>query len=271
MAQLKVSVPDFRIVSTYTCTTQKDEEYNSSHTAVIDTMYALSADTPTTATINKTFEYSVPNGATVTGAKICVDVGTPTMGADLSSINGVVVGVSNSVTVDVALPDGENSVTVPFVYKCHATKHNHATDGTGASSSYWNGHIKFSDYRKTHTSELKYTNVYLLIEYTPPIDFTGWTDDPLQAGETPVKAVHMTELQEWAALLSDYANNGVPTFTPAVPGETSLGLWLTQINEIRSVLDTIYPEHEAWIAVEVNCPRVDVMAQMRAVIVAAMQ
>lgn len=270
MAQLKVSVPDFYISSSYTCETSLHAIYNSDKTEVVSRSVSNVASNATLAAASKTFAFNLPNGATIKSAKLFVTIGAPALGVAVSTINGANVGTSTTAEVDVVIPDGAQSVAVSFTYKCVNTAHSHTSDGTMIADE-WVGINRYTDWQKKHWSALNYSNVYLLIEYTPPIDFTGWTDDPLQAGETPVKAVHMTELQEWTALLSDYANNGVPTFTPAVPGETSLGLWLTQINEIRSVLDTIYPEHEAWIAVEVNRPRVDVMAQMRAVIVAAMQ
>ena len=139
-------------------------------------------------------------------------------------------------------------------------------DGSDDSAEYYWAYR----WNVNHEGTRKYTNVCLLIEYNPAMDFSGWTDDPLVVGETFVKAVHMTELQQWTAVLSEYADNGTPTFTEAVPGETSLALWLSQVQEIRSVLDVVSPNHEAWIDVSVNCPRADVMTQLRKIIVAAM-
>ena len=130
--------------------------------------------------------------------------------------------------------------------------------------------MEYEDFLFYHASSQHYSDVYLLIEYNQPIEFSGWTDDPICAGETHVKAVHMTELQQWTAILSEYANNGTPSFTEAVSGETSLALWLSQVQEIRAVLDVVSPAHEAWIDVSVNCPRADVMTQLRNIIVSAM-
>ena len=273
MAQLKVSIDDFYVHSYYTCTTLAKTVYaDSTHTTVESQSTTTTTTTPTLGWVNKTFNFALPNGATIKSAKVCVDnVGYSTVGTAYAAINDVQVSEGNAAAVDVTINDGDTSVTISFAFRSRAVSHDHFALGTGIwKQGYWEGNTLFNPVEMEHTTTMDYRGVYLLIEYTPAVEFTGWTDDPLTAGETYVKAVHMSEMQEWTALLSEYANNGTPTFTPAVPGETSLALWLTQVQEIRAVLDVISPEHDAWIEVAVNCPRADVMEQIRAVIVAAM-
>lgn len=271
MAHLKIAVDDFHLVSTYTCHTQVYTSYNEDRTEEMSQAKDTTTSTPTTATANKTFVFDLPSGSTIVSARVCVDkIGSSAYGAAVSTINGVSVGTGQSASVDVTIESGETSITIPFKFQSNAVEHDHFALGTGSWSSTWYNNVLKNDIYANHEGSLSYSGVYLLIEYKPAIEFSGWTDDPLVIGETYVKAVHMIELQQWTALLSEYANNGTPTFTEAVPGETSLALWLSQVQEIRAVLDVISPSHEAWIDVNVNCPRVDVMTQLRNIIVAAM-
>lgn len=100
------------------------------------------------------------------------------------------------------------------------------------------------------------------------IEFGPYTDEPLVPGETFIKAVHMTELQERVATIYDHFAYGAFEYTPAIAGETSLGLWLMQVIELRTAIDAHFPLHEDWLPVTVNQPRADVMEQLRAVIAA---
>ena len=224
---------------------------------------------PETVSKNVSFGIELPNGATIKSAKVYATLGSPLFGADTSKINGVSVGTGGTVSVDVDISDGSTSVNVPFVFLCNKPSHQHERKWIPDQVITVGDQYQYNYYFE-HESSLEYTDVYLLIDYTPAIEFAGWTDDPLTVGETYVKAVHMTELQQWTAVLSENANNGTPTFTPAVPGETSLALWLSQVQEIRAVLDVVIPTHDAWIAVTENRPRADVIEQIRAVIVSAM-
>lgn len=273
MAQLKIPVDNFTLRSKFTCFTTQVYKYpypNSyegtpTHTG---TDYGIhSAASLITKTV--TFSLDVPQGAVITGAKVYATLGSAPYGASTCTINGETVSHNNTVCVDVAIADGASSVDVAFRYKCveHSTEHSVSGFADRLSQS---GQYEYRTYYFEHSSNLEYTDVYLLVDYKPALEFGGWTDDPLVVGETFVKAVHMTEIQQWAAVLSEYADNGTPTFTEAVPGETSLALWLSQVQEIRAVLDVVSPNHEAWIDVSVNCPRADVMTQLREIIVAAM-
>lgn len=96
----------------------------------------------------------------------------------------------------------------------------------------------------------------------------SYTDATLTAGQTVIKAVHMTDLQANINLvrrawgLADYS------FASIRAGYTSLAGWLDSITAMRAAIDEIGQEHEAWIAVSVNCPRADVMMQLRRVVAA---
>lgn len=94
----------------------------------------------------------------------------------------------------------------------------------------------------------------------------GFTDDPLQPGITPVKALHMAELQDRVSTLRSFYGLTAYTFTPAIAGETGLALWRAQVEELRAAVDEISTAHDAWIDIPVNCPRADVIHQLRAVV-----
>ena len=107
-------------------------------------------------------------------------------------------------------------------------------------------------------------NCPLYINYRLPLE--TYTDPEIIAGETPIKAVHMLELQENINIirqgyaLSDYK------FSAIRAGYTSLGGWADHIREMRAAIDAIGESHEAWLTITENKPRADVMAQMRRVV-----
>lgn len=94
----------------------------------------------------------------------------------------------------------------------------------------------------------------------------GFTDDPLHPGITPVKALHMAELQDRVSTLRSFYGLTAYTFTPAIAGETGLALWRSQVEELRAAVDEISTAHDAWIDIPANCPRADVIHQLRAVV-----
>ena len=102
--------------------------------------------------------------------------------------------------------------------------------------------------------------------------FGAWTDDPLVAGETPIKALHMQELQSRVNTLYAFYGLGTYNFTTITAGTTSLAGWTTHINQIRTAIENVCSAsgktHENWIPFSVNCPRADVMQQLRRVILA---
>ena len=102
--------------------------------------------------------------------------------------------------------------------------------------------------------------------------FGAWTDDPLVVGETPIKAIHMQELQSRVNTLYSFYGLGTYNFTTITAGTTSLAGWTTHVNQIRTAIEDVCnasgKTHESWISFSVNCPRADVIQQLRSVILA---
>lgn len=94
----------------------------------------------------------------------------------------------------------------------------------------------------------------------------GFTDPVLTAGVTMVKALHMQELQDRVTTMRQYYGLGRYEFSNIVAGETGLGRWTDHVMEIRAAIDEIGLQHETWLAIPENKPRVDVMMQLREVI-----
>ena len=76
----------------------------------------------------------------------------------------------------------------------------------------------------------------------------------------------MTELQECVSVLCEFYGVATPSFQTVVSGETSLAGWLAHIREIRTAVDALHIQHDAWIAIDKNCPRADVVTQIREII-----
>lgn len=93
-----------------------------------------------------------------------------------------------------------------------------------------------------------------------------YEDANFVALSTPIKAKHMTELQTYANGLLSFYSLGEETMTNIVAGETSLGGWTDHVNEIRNAIDKIPEDHQSWIEIPVNCPKADVMQQLRDVL-----
>lgn len=102
--------------------------------------------------------------------------------------------------------------------------------------------------------------------------FGAWTDDPLVVGETPIKAIHMQELQSRVSTLRTFYGLGTYNFATITAGTTSLAGWTTHVNQIRTAIEDVCnasgKTHENWISFSVNCPRADVIQQLRSVILA---
>ena len=100
----------------------------------------------------------------------------------------------------------------------------------------------------------------------------GFTDDPLIVNTSPVKALHMQELQSRANTLRTFYGLNAYSFTTIAAGTTSLAGWTTHVNQIRTAIEDVCnasgKTHESWISFSVNCPRADVIQQLRSVILA---
>ena len=182
-------------------------------------------------------------------------LGSPFTGANTSRMNGVAVGVGGEKSVDVTIADGATSVEVLCEFKAK---------GDGEND---NHPLEAATYN--HMSSLEYENVYLLIEYeltyTPP-ELIDYTDPNPVAGETYVRAVHMTELHTNVNLLRTAKKLGEYAFADIAKLQTLLDGWNAHVAEIRAALDEVSTDHEAWLALGDNCPRLDVLLQLRRVV-----
>ena len=95
---------------------------------------------------------------------------------------------------------------------------------------------------------------------------TAYTDTTITAGTTPVKAVHMTELQSNINALRQGLGLAAYSFTAIKAGYTGLGAWNAHIREMRTAIDGITTSHEAWLKLGENRPRADVLMQLRRVV-----
>lgn len=92
---------------------------------------------------------------------------------------------------------------------------------------------------------------------------TSFTDPTLTMESTPIKAVHMTELQNQVKALLSYYGKSASTFTTITAGTTKLSGWSSHVNELRTAYDKLGFTHATWISIPTNCPNVAVMNQLR--------
>lgn len=93
-----------------------------------------------------------------------------------------------------------------------------------------------------------------------------YTDAVIVAGETTIKAVHMTELRTNVNRLRVAKGLQGFAFTPITAGITSLAGWSAHVAELRTAIDEMGIKHAAWIDIPVNCPTAAVMMQLRQVV-----
>jgi len=105
--------------------------------------------------------------------------------------------------------------------------------------------------------------ITLEIDYALPQALLPWTDAPLIAGVTNVKAVHMTELQTNINRQREAIALTAWPFTTIRAGYTSLGDWTAHVEEMRAAIDDAGTAHDAWIAIPVNSPAAAVLQQLR--------
>ena len=82
----------------------------------------------------------------------------------------------------------------------------------------------------------------------------------------------MQELQSRVNTLYSFYGLGTYNFTTITEGTTSLAGWTAHVNQIRAAIEDVCnasgKTHESWISFSVNCPRADVIQQLRSVILA---
>lgn len=127
--------------------------------------------------------------------------------------------------------------------------------------------VVFANAYTTHPEHSSYLwEVSITVDYKDRIELDGFTDDPLVANETPIKALHMNELFDRVAKLRDFYNLSPYTFPPVAAGQTSLADWFLHVVHIRTALDEIRTDHDPWLVISENKPRADVMKQLRDVV-----
>lgn len=97
--------------------------------------------------------------------------------------------------------------------------------------------------------------------------FEGFTDPELTALSTKIKAIHMTEMQNRINDLLLFNGKEAYSFTSIEAGKTRLSGWTSHVTEIRNATDSLKPSHEDWLEITENRPRVDVMTQLRDIII----
>lgn len=142
-SELKVEASDFNLNSTWTCTY-----------AWTDDGYFCNQSDASTATHTVTFEFEIPEGATVKSAKVHSSWGGTMYGIESRKVAGLIPDADGFVTV--STPDAADttlSVTFSFVAKRDVY-----------NSHYDAGNMTVGEWTKNHTSSASITDVYLLIE-----------------------------------------------------------------------------------------------------------
>ena len=92
---------------------------------------------------------------------------------------------------------------------------------------------------------------------------TNFTDAVLTAGDTPIKAIHMTELQNIALVGQLNITNTIPTFTQIISGVTPISDWTNHVMEIRNSIDKFNDCHLGWTTIAENCPSAAIIEELR--------
>ena len=96
--------------------------------------------------------------------------------------------------------------------------------------------------------------------------FGAWTDATLTARVTPIRAVHLTQIQERIATIRSFYGLSAYTFTVITARQTKIAKWATLIGELRSAIDGITTNHENWNTLEAGKPRIAHITQLRSII-----
>ena len=157
MPKLIVRIDDFDIASNYYCRKTFTE------TTTGETTSNIAIRGPVASKITKSFAYSLPNWSEIKKATLHAEIGAPGNDVWTSKINGI----NTSASVDVQVNELSGTIEIPFVYmRDSGETHDHGFSGTvvGDSTDAYGTATRI--YEVGHTSVLKYTNVYLEIEYT---------------------------------------------------------------------------------------------------------
>lgn len=108
--------------------------------------------------------------------------------------------------------------------------------------------------------------ITLEIDYALPQPLLPWTDKAIIAGETRVKAVHMTELQTNINRQREALALAAWPFATIRAGYTSLADWTAHVEEMRAAIDDAGTVHDGWITIDINSPSAAVIEQLRAAV-----
>ena len=96
--------------------------------------------------------------------------------------------------------------------------------------------------------------------------FGAWTDATLTAGVTPIRAVHLTQIQERIAVIRSFYGLSAYSFTVVTARKTKIAKWAALIGELRSAIDGITTNHEDWNTLEAGKPKIAHITQLRSII-----
>lgn len=96
--------------------------------------------------------------------------------------------------------------------------------------------------------------------------FGAWTDFALVARSSMIRAVHLSEIQARVNVIRAFYGLGAYSFTPVTARAAKVAWWAALIQEIRTAIDGISSDHEAWNTLEAGKPRIAHVAQLRRVI-----
>lgn len=96
--------------------------------------------------------------------------------------------------------------------------------------------------------------------------FGAWTDSALVARSSMIRAVHLSEIQARVNVIRAFYGLGAYSFTPVTARATKVARWDALIQELRTAIDGISADHEAWNTLEAGKPRIAHVAQLRRVI-----
>lgn len=106
--------------------------------------------------------------------------------------------------------------------------------------------------------------ISLEIDYMLPQALLPWTDSPIVAGVTRIKAVHMTELQTNINRQREALALAAWPFTTIRAGYTSLGDWTAHVEEMRAAIDDAgRSPSDGWTTIDINSPSAFIMEELR--------
>lgn len=94
----------------------------------------------------------------------------------------------------------------------------------------------------------------------------SWTDPVLTARESYIRAVYITEMQDRTNALRTARGKAAYPFTKVTAGVTKIAKWAALIQEIRTAIDGMAVNHEAWAAISEGKPRIEHVMQIRRIL-----